>query len=395
MIQINKKENCCGCTACYNICPRNAIKMIPDSEGFLYPQINEASCVDCGLCDSVCPVLHKPQPQKSFSRKTYVLRTKDYSVLMDSTSGGFVTPLVNWILEQNGCVYAAVFDDKFQVVHRCLRTEDIKKMRGSKYVQSNLETTFLNVKKSLQKKVIVCFIGTTCQVNGLKSFLKKGYDNLVLVDLVCHGTPSPMLWNKYLDYQKQKYKSDIKEIAFRNKTYGYHSGTMRILFDNGKAYYGSARIDFMLKSFFKEIASRPSCYNCAFKTMERCSDFTIYDCWHAEKLVPELKDDDKGFTNLIIQSEKGKQIFENIKKHYEYYLVDTEKAVALDGSMVRKPAIAHPARSMFYMNLDKDDLARHIKYYIPITLKDYIIERSKLILYKTGLLKRLKELKNK
>lgn len=144
-------------------------------------------------------------------------------------------------------------------------------------MQSDLGDCFSEIKKHLMQETKVCFIGTPCQVYGLKSYLRKEYDNLVTVDLVCHGTPSPKLWKKYLDEQKDKYHSEIDDIVFRNKTYGYHSGTMRIRFKNQFVYYGSARVDPMLKSFFAEISSRPSCYQCHFKSVERCSDFTIYD----------------------------------------------------------------------------------------------------------------------
>lgn len=150
-------------------------------------------------------------------------------------------------------------------------------------MQSDLGDCFSEIKKHLMQETKVCFIGTPCQVYGLKSYLRKEYDNLVTVDLVCHGTPSPKLWKKYLDEQKDKYHSEIDDIVFRNKTYGYHSGTMRIRFKNQFVYYGSARVDPMLKSFFAEISSRPSCYQCHFKSVERCSDFTIYDCWHLNK----------------------------------------------------------------------------------------------------------------
>ena len=144
-------------------------------------------------------------------------------------------------------------------------------------MQSDLGDCFSEIKKHLMQETKVCFIGTPCQVYGLKSYLRKEYDNLVTVDLVCHGTPSPKLWKKYLDEQKDKYHSEIDDIVFRNKTYGYHSGTMRIRFKNQFVYYGSARVDPMLKSFFAEISSRPSCYQCHFKSVERCSDFTFQE----------------------------------------------------------------------------------------------------------------------
>jgi hypothetical protein len=215
----------------------------------------------------------------------------------------------------------------------------------------------------------------------LKSFLGKEYDNLVTVDVVCHGTPSPKMWEKYLNLQKSKYHSEIESVAFRYKTYGYHSSTMRIAFKNGKSYFGSARVDLMLKSFFEGLSSRPSCYKCHFKTLERCSDFTIYDCWNAEKLVNNLIDDDKGFTNLIVQSSKGEKILEEIKDKYELYSVDLKKAADLDGVMIWNSAQPHPRRNEFYHGIDEELLDNHVQKFAPIKVKDYLIEYSKKYLY--------------
>lgn len=231
---------------------------------------------------------------------------------------------------------------------------------------------------------MVCFVGTTCQVNGLKAFLHMDYERLITIDLVCHGTPSPKLWNKYLDYQKSKYHSEIQDISFRNKTYGYHSGTMKICFANGKTYYGSARVDYMLKSFFKEISSRPICYQCPFKTLERCSDFTIFDCWHAAELVSGLKDDDRGYTNVIVQSERGKEILKKIGNRYEMYLADTKKAIDFDGIMLLNSAKPHVKRSEFYVGMDDRTMRDQIQKFIPVTKKDHIIESSKAMLYRMG-----------
>lgn len=387
MINITDKSACCGCTACANICPKGAIEMAPDEEGFLYPSVDKNSCVECGLCDRVCPIRQKRE-SKPKKVESYVLRAKANDVLMNSTSGGFVTPLAEYVLEQNGMVCAAAYDMDFTVKHIFVNSNGggyrLDNIRGSKYVQSGLADCYKKIKGYLEQKKMVCFIGTTCQVSGLKSFLRKDYEELITVDLVCHGVPSPKLWSKYLDYQKNQYHSEIREISFRNKTYGYHSGTMKIRFSNGKTYFGSARVDYMLKSFFREIASRPSCYQCRFKMINRCSDYTIYDCWHATQLVENLQDDDRGYTNVIVQSEKGKKILNQIQDRYELYPADTEKAVELDGIMVEKSAIPHSKRQEFYKGIDGRTLPEQIQRFIPITWKDQLIEKSKVVLYKTG-----------
>ena len=358
MIVVKNKADCCGCTACYSVCPQKAISMQQDQEGFLYPFVEISKCIDCKLCDSVCPIENKVE-SKMFDRKAYVLRAKDVGIVSTSTSGGFVTPLGEWILNQGGVICGATYNEEYKVVHKI--SGGAEEFRDSKYVQSDLGDCFSEIKKHLMHETKVCFIGTPCQVYGLKSYLRKEYDNLVTVDLVCHGTPSPKLWKKYLDEQKDKYHSEIDDIVFRNKTYGYHSGTMRIRFKNQFVYYGSARVDSMLKSFFAEISSRPSCYKCRFKSVERCSDFTIYDCWHANNLVEGLVDDDKGFTNLIVQSLKGERILDRIADRYELYATNLEKAIELDGTMICNSAEPHPRRDEYYLNLDKETLRAHIQ----------------------------------
>lgn len=399
MINIQDKTKCCGCTACANICPKGAIEMAPDEEGFLYPRVDVNKCVNCGLCDQMCPVLKAPKAGFDVP-ESFALRVKNEDTLMQSTSGGFVTPLLRWVFEQKGVVCAATYDGDFRVVHTITEgvndhREQLSRIRGSKYVQSALGDSFGQIKSLLQENRLVCFVGTTCQVAGLKAFLGKEYENLITVDLVCHGTPSPKLWDKYLVYQKEKYGAGISQISFRNKTYGYHSGTMRIRFDNGKEYYGSARVDYMLKSFFREISSRPSCYQCAFKTLNRCSDFTIYDCWHAEQLVPGLKDDDRGYTNVMVQSARGKEVLEQIKSAYEIYAVNTQKAVALDGSMVLHSARPHARRREYYQGLDERSLPEHIQKFIPVSTKDRLLEAVKCVVYKAGLLQTAKALKER
>lgn len=394
MIQISNKSDCCGCTACKSICPAGAITMVEDFEGFLYPNVNIKSCISCGLCERVCPMDIK-NVSKSSDHDSYVIRTKQPYELENSTSGGFITPLFQYILRKNGVFCAASYDEKFSVKHSVFdNISDIDKIRGSKYVQSDLNSCFVEVKDALNKDKLVCFVGTTCQVYGLKSFLQKEYKNLITVDLVCHGVPSPTLWKKYLEFQKKRYKSEIESVSFGNKTYGYHSGTMKIVFTNGKKYYGSACVDLMLKSFFAEISSRPGCYQCPFKILDRTSDFSLYDCWHAKELVKGLKDDDRGYTNLLIHTEKGKQILSKMEESFDVYRVSTDKAVELDGIMIEHSAYPHINRKEFYQELQNDDFEKHIKKYVTISKADKIIEKLKKLIYVIGIYQVVKQVKD-
>ena len=251
------------------------------------------------------------------------------------------------------------------------------------------------MKNKLESNQMVCFSGTPCQVSGLLSYLEKDYANLITVDMICKGVPSPKLWKKYVDYQEEKYKSKIVKVSFRKKTYGYHSGTMELVFENGKKYRGSGRVDCYLKSFYKDISSRPSCYECSFKTDKHPSDFTIFESWHASTVVPGLKDDNLGYTSALINTDKGRKLFSDIKGKYEWYSIDKEQAIELDGIMVRKSSVPHPKREEYYKDLDNETLEEHIAKFIPITKKDYMLERSKTILYKTKLLFVLKKIKRR
>lgn len=395
MINIAKKD-CCGCTACASICPMNCIQMVADAEGFLYPQIEKGKCIDCSLCKNVCPITNKPAIEE-YKRKGLIVRSKDKLILQMSTSGGFFLPLVKKVLFLGGTVCAATYDKDFRIIHEIIGPdkESLKKLAGSKYVQSDIRNLFKKIREQLKLNKLVLFAGTPCQVAGLKNFLGKDYVKLLTVDVVCKGVGSPLIWEKYLQYQKIKGDAKINNISFRKKRYGYHSSTMAIEFENDRKYYGSGRIDFYLKAYYRGLISRPSCYNCAFKYVEHSSDFTLYDCWSPNLLNSDIKDDNKGYTNIIIQSKKGEEFFENIKNEYFYYSSNVEKAVELDGIMVKNSDIQHNLRNNFFNDIKKEDLADCIKKYIPITKKDYLIEKTKRFFYKLKILHFLKKFKRK
>lgn len=397
MINITKenKNTCCGCTACKNICPKDAIKMQEDFEGFLYPVIDKSRCINCGLCDKVCPVINKKKNSEN-NIEAYAMRLKDKDSLRNSTSGGAFSAIAKYVLRNDGIVFGVGYNENYEILHKEANNyEEIKEMRGSKYIQSDLNDSFKKTKEYLVEGKYVLFSGTPCQIEGLKNFLDKDYNKLITVDLICHGVPSPKLWREYLKYQKKKFKSDIEEISFRNKTYGYHSGTMKIKFNNGKTYFGSARVDLALKSFFKEISSRPSCYDCAFKKKSHVSEFTIFDCWSFEKLVSNGKDDDLGYTNILVNNKKGKKIYNEILADIYSYPVDINMAIKLDGIMVENSAIPHKDRNLFYTIMNERSLKEAVQEYIPITIKDYAIEKIKAILFNLGILKQLKKIKEK
>lgn len=383
MINIEKKDKCCGCSACVNICPKQVIKMIEDEEGFLYPKVDKDSCVNCGLCNNVCPMNNNFVSEEN--KSGFIIKSKEKIVRRESSSGGFFTAIAKSILNEDGYVYGAAFTNNFS---KCEHIEvdninEINKLRGSKYVQSDISKCFKNIKDHLINSELVCFSGTSCQINAIVNYLnllKINTENLILVDLVCHGVSSPEVWKQYKNYMEKKYKGLITYTNFRYKTYGYHSGTMKLVFDNGKKYYGSGRVDFMLKSFFSEINSRYSCYNCNFKERNRLSDITIFDGWHYSQLTGNA-DDDLGYTNVILNTEKGKKWFEKCNNDLNFISVNVVDMIKYDGIMYDKSAKPHEYRSEFLQEIKSKGLESQVSRYIPISMKDKMIEKMKNIYY--------------
>ena len=384
MIQIINKKDCCGCTACSCICPKDCISMETDNEGFIYPSIDSNNCIDCHLCEKVCPMLNEIHENK-YQLHSFIARDKRSEVLSNGTSGSVFTSIMESILTNDGVVYGVVVGDNNVIKHvRIDSVTDINfpKIPGSKYVKSNIEGIYKQVKNDVITGKRVIFSGTPCQVAGLKSFLQKEYANLYTVDVVCHGNPSPLLWKRYCEYQENKNKSKISFVRFRNKTYGYHSGTMKLTFENGKEYYGSARVDLFLRSFFSDLCSRPSCYDCKFKQAEHQSDLTLFDSWHASQLNSAIHDDDKGFTNVIVQTQKGQELLKAILENIELYESDLDKAIELDGIMVNNSVDWNKAREVFFEGLTEEPLDKHCAKFFKVTLKDKLIEKAKKFYYR-------------
>lgn len=384
MIQIKNKAHCCGCTACATACPRGCITMEKDAEGFLYPRVDTTRCTDCGLCQKVCP-MDKGMSPEAMPLDSYVGRDKRAGVLGRGTSGGIYTAIMEYVLGLGGVVYGAVTGEDRVVRH--VRVEsptdgNFVKIPGSKYVRSDIVGIYALVKEDLAAGRTVVFSGTPCQVAGLKTFLGKDDSQLLTVDIVCHGTPSPLLWERYVEWQEQKYGSRIRSVRFRNKTYGYHSGTMKLEFENGRTYYASARVDLFLRSFFSDLCSRPSCYDCRFKQAKHVSDLTLFDAWHAAELNVAVRDDDRGYTNIFVQSERGRALLEAVRRTMELYETDAGQAIALDGVMVRDSVRWNDKREVFFLGLTDEPLDRHCKKFFKITCKDCCIEKAKRFIYR-------------
>ncbi len=393
-IQIDDKSKCCGCTACKSICPQNAIEMKEDEEGFLYPSINMDKCVNCGLCKKVCPVLNKVKEQKK-EQKAYVVNNKDEDIRSQSTSGGAFTAIAEYVIEKDGVVFGATFDKDFNVEHTYVTTkDDLRKFRGSKYVQSNLKNTFQEVKEFLNKGKLVCFSGTPCQIEGLKKFLGRDYENLITVDIVCHAVPSPLVWRKYLNYEKNKNKlNNIKDIYFRDKSkYGYKYSMMTLKADN-KIYSQGVETDPYLRAFFGDLSDRPSCYNCAFKKQYRESDLTIWDCFTVENFDKRL-DDDKGTTRILIHSKKGIQLFETIKENF--MLLEIQPSDIVNGvNEMYNSVTKNIKREEFFIDINNLNEKDFFPKYFPNNLKVKLERIVRKTLAQTGAYKKIKKLAKK
>lgn len=367
-----------------NVCPKKCIEMKRDHEGFLYPVIDSQQCIECGLCEKVCPVLNV-KPDEPFEQKAYLVQIKDDEVRRESTAGGAFTAIAEYTLDRNGVVYGVAYDKDFKVVHtKAVNKSELWKFRNSKYVQSDTGNTFLEVQNELKEGRLVCYSGTPCQIEGLKTFLRKDYDNLITVDVVCHAVPSPLIWDKYLEMQKAKYGSDISNIMFRDKHYGYKYSTMTVKDRDGKAVYTyGIDTDPMLRAFFSDICDRPSCYDCRFKKRYRVSDFTIWDCFSAYDFDKKL-DDDKGTTRLLIHSEKGIQIFDQFKAKMRYTEVTPDQLTAGVKEMFRSVG-GNPKRDAFFADANSMPGDELFHKYFPETIKVKLERTVRIICYRTGI----------
>lgn len=350
MIQIKDKADCCGCTACASICPKDAITMEPDTLGFKYPKVDLSKCIDCGLCEKVCAF--NDNYDKSLNLKEpeiYAARHKDMHEIETSRSGAAFIAISDYILENGGIVYGVGYKDHFRVAHKRATTkEERNEFKGSKYVQSDLDGIFRQVKEDLRQGNTVLFSGTPCQTAGLNSYIgKKLRENLVLVDIVCHGVPSPYIWRDYLSYIEKKYKNEVVKVNFRDKSHiGWSGHIESFVFDNGKKIESRIYTDL----FQQNIMLRPSCSICHFANYIRPSDFTIGDYWGWEKISKDFNSDNKGCSLLFINTKKGYDIFNSISNKMN--LIPTQNDLCIQPNLIG-PTKMCPKVEQFVFNYSK------------------------------------------
>ncbi len=309
-IAVLPKIECCGCGACYNICPAQAITMEYDEEGFLYPQIHEELCVSCGKCKKACPSL-SGKYENSIKPDCYVTMAED-QVRKKSSSGGMFPLFAEHILEQGGVVCGAAYDDDFKVNHILVNNrQDLEKLKKSKYAQSDTGKVYTEIREVLKEGRPVLFCGCPCQVAGLKTFLGKEEEQLYTLDLMCHGAPSPKLLEKYLK-EKQGNKK-ITDVQFRDKEFFGWVGGMTIKYEDGTAYHGTKPIDTFYKAFNSLLSTRPHCGECKFSAVPRQGDITLADFWGVEKYDPKYNDG-KGTSFISVNSTKGQALLTQVKE---------------------------------------------------------------------------------
>lgn len=373
----DKKMMCCGCTACYSACPKDAIIMCLDEEGFLYPKINEEKCVDCGICRKVCDFQKTEATSAGFMQKAYGFFHNDSEVLNHSTSGGAFSALSDAILKKGGIVFGAVYDEEFRVIHVGGETENERdRMRGSKYLQSDMNSAYRCIQTALQADRFVLFVGTPCQVAGLRSFLRcdtKEYPKLYTVDFICHGVTSPMLFRDYLKFVEKKFRKKIIAHECRSKKKGWAHVEGNTFADKSEDY-DSRFSQLHRRLFHKDVANRPSCYCCKYTSLNRISDITIADFWGVEMYLPEMYNTN-GVSALLVNSPKGAALFDEVKESGTYRET-TSDCIAKRQPHLSKPTECPKNRNQFWTTYFSQGYYKAIKtvFYRPIheAMVDYM-----------------------
>lgn len=339
MIDLLEKHNCCGCSSCYQRCPKQCISMQEDSEGFLYPHVNSEKCIDCGLCEKVCPMITPFAEQQPM--KTLAVINKNDNIREQSSSGGAFSLIADKVINNGGVVFGARFDEQWQVILDYTENEKgIAAFRGSKYLQAKNEDAYKVCETFLREGREVLFAATPCQISGLKHFLRKEYDKLLLVDIVCHGVPSYKVWRSYLDDLNKPIK-EIISVNMRDKSRGWKQYSYKIKCDEGVIFDDFASKSLYLQGFARNYYLRPSCYNCKSKNGRSQSDITLADFWGIEKLDKSF-DDNRGTSAVIVNTKRGQSFVDALDMKC--------KEFSFDSFVSSNPSYSRPTQTSCYRN---------------------------------------------
>lgn len=359
MIEIKNKVDCCGCNACSDACAHGAITFKTDNEGFWYPEVDKSKCVDCKLCEKVCPVIHAEELKKNDFEypECHAAVSKNIMTRFASTSGGMFSVLALQMYKQGGYVGGAIFDEGWMVSQLISNDRaDLEKIRGSKLHQSNAQGFYEKVRALLKagEKVLVC--GIPCQMAALRAFLKKDYENLIIVDLICRGINSPKVFRKWLDFLESEYGAKVQHFRVKNKELGWRKLTSKIEFENGKVLYDTNETNYFTIGYLSTgVFCRPSCYECKFKGFPRLADITIGDFWGAGNTIGEEMDGDLGTSVVLLNNDKGKKYYHSITSRLNEKEVPLEVVVKGNPALVESLLPPTVNREDFYNVLDKND----------------------------------------
>lgn len=355
-ITLASRATCTGCGACQQICPKQALSMEPDEEGFLRPALRLSSCVQCHQCEKVCPVLHPGQPDPA--PKVYGGRTLDEDLRLKSSSGGLFTELARPILAKGGIVFGCVWEDgdphRGAILTHTETEAQLAAMRGSKYLQAETRNTYQEAKEALESGREVFFTGTSCQIAGLKAFLRKPYPNLLTVEVICHGTPSPDVWKHYLE----TFGKRVVVADFRDKTHGgtWQRPSVYLSFADGTDLLEDFWHNRYIQAFLGEMCSRPSCYACAFRSGASGADLTIADLWGAQEMLPDL-DDDTGLSLIVVHTPRGVEALPST-----LLLRPVEAEIAFAHNMYHRSAECPPRRDWFMRHFAFGSFTHAVRY---------------------------------
>ncbi|MBQ9119743.1 MAG: Coenzyme F420 hydrogenase/dehydrogenase, beta subunit C-terminal domain [Lachnospiraceae bacterium] len=375
-----EKGNCCGCTACMSICPRGAIRMEPDAEGFLYPQVDDEKCVNCGLCKTVCVFQNGYEREETEPKQTgYAVKHKKEEVREASRSGGMFTAISDYILESGGTIYGAGYGEHFKVIHKCATTAGERdELRGSKYVQSELGNCFLEIKEKLSAGEKVLFSGTPCQTAALRAYCgEKLRKKLYLVDILCHGVPSDLMWQEFLRLREKELRGKVEQVDFRNKKRFGWQAHHESLVVKGAEY--SSKIYASL--YGRNMMLRPSCYQCIYTNKCRPSDVTLADFWGHEKAVPGFHEDDKGCSLVLGNTKKGRAWIRKVLEEIEWQEVT---GYPYRHSAMRRPVEKPGEREQFFADYRENGFSYVAEKYGDYRPEPYIVIRAKAMLRKLG-----------
>jgi coenzyme F420-reducing hydrogenase beta subunit len=382
------KKDCCGCAACMNICPNRAINMKPDADGFIYPKINESICTACALCKKAC-AFQNVSVTDDEPLATYVAINKDQTTLLNSASGGIFGALAMLVFKNDGVIFGCAFNSKMVPEHVCIdNPADIKKLQGSKYVQSSINNTMAEAKHFLKRGRVVLYTGTPCQIAGLKTYLGKDYNNLVTADLICHGVPSVVFFKGYIKYLEGKLNGKVINLNFRDKTNGW-GYTGKVIYEKDGALFEKlipTSGSYYSNYFLRGDILRESCYVCKYACGSRQGDFTMGDYWGVEKAHPDIRTN-KGVSVLLVNSVKGMELIDKLSEHLTLTQSSFEQARA-QNMQLRQPTAKTERREAIlktwreggyqavadeYERVNKKELMKYkIKMLVPLSAKNII-----------------------